>query len=72
MPAHTIEMVGKRFGRLMPIIDCGKNKRNMLQYLCACDCGESKVIAGIYLRNGRVDAYEYIRILGSPLMAIGV
>lgn len=61
MPAHTIEMVGKRFGRLMPIIDCGKNERNMLQYLCACDCGESKVIAGIYLRNGETQSCGCLR-----------
>jgi hypothetical protein len=52
MPAHIIDMVGKRFGRMMPILDCGKNSRGMYQYLCVCDCGESKVVAGIYLRNG--------------------
>lgn len=52
MPAHIIDMVGKRFGRWMPILDCGKSDSGKYQYLCVCDCGESKVVAGIYLRSG--------------------
>lgn len=48
------EMIGKVFGRLTPILECGQNSSKQYRYLCVCDCGESKVVTGSLLAQGKV------------------
>lgn len=52
--AKAKEMIGKVFGRLTPILECGKNSSGQYRYLCVCDCGESKVITGSLMLQGKV------------------
>lgn len=47
-----IEMVGKRFGKLIVISEAGKNIDGSYNYLCKCDCGNQKIINGVSLRKG--------------------
>lgn len=50
--AHTKNMIGKRFGKLTVLEAAGSNPDNSLNYLCQCDCGNTKVINGVNLRKG--------------------
>lgn len=47
-----IDLVGKRFGRLIVIEECGRDKDGKIQYLCKCDCGNETVVRGYSLKRG--------------------
>lgn len=52
-----IDLQGKRFGRLVVLRKAGfriygKLKHKFHYWLCVCDCGKQKTIAGGHLRNG--------------------
>ena len=48
---RRIEMLGKRFGRLVVLEEVEK-KNNQRMFRCLCDCGNEKIIAGSRLRGG--------------------
>jgi hypothetical protein len=48
---RTIDLTGKRFGRLTVITDNGKSSKG-IRWLCQCDCGNKKTICGSSLRGG--------------------
>jgi hypothetical protein len=45
-------IVGKIFGKLIPIKYVGKNKHGHSLWLCRCECGKEKIILGPSLKNG--------------------
>lgn len=51
-------MIGKRFGRLVVIKECGHQVKpsgqKMVVYKCRCDCGNQKVAIGSKLRLGLI------------------
>lgn len=48
------DMVGQLFGRLTVIAETDeRTKCGEVKYLCKCDCGNTKVISGTTLRNGK-------------------
>lgn len=49
--AQIISMVGKVFGKLTVIKECGADKDGSLNYLCKCACGNYKIVNGCSLRN---------------------
>ena len=49
-----IEMIGKRFGRLLVIEESKVNRHGAVMWLCKCDCGMNKIIRGAHLRNGGI------------------
>jgi hypothetical protein len=51
-----VDMIGKRFGRLVVIKQSDKRsgKRKKLMYDCICDCGNNHTVCGETLRNGDV------------------
>ncbi|MCK4528218.1 hypothetical protein KAW18_12675 [candidate division WOR-3 bacterium] len=49
---NIIDLTGKRFGRLIVKEEAGRNKQDRITWLCKCDCGNEKVIAGHDLQNG--------------------
>lgn len=49
---NAIDMVGKRFGRLIVLERAGISKDRKAMWLCQCDCGNQKVIMGKTIRNG--------------------
>lgn len=55
-----IEMLGKKFGRLIATQEIGKDK-NGYRYLFACDCGNTKEINGASVRSGYVLSCGCIR-----------
>jgi hypothetical protein len=46
------ELIGQRFERLLVISAAGKNKSKKLLWLCRCDCGVERIVAGNNLRSG--------------------
>lgn len=49
---RTIDLTGKRFGRLTVISRSGHNKSGRITWKCRCDCGKEKIICGEHLRYG--------------------
>ena len=47
-----IDMIGKRFGRLLVIEESKIRKSHDKIWLCKCDCGTSTIVRGTHLRNG--------------------
>ena len=48
-----IDMIGKKFGRLLVLNIAGRDKTGgSIKYNCVCDCGTEKVISGSSLRSG--------------------
>jgi 5-methylcytosine-specific restriction endonuclease McrA len=47
-----VEMIGKRFGRLVAIKQTGKDHKGF-RYLFACDCGKEIESRGALIRSGR-------------------
>lgn len=47
----TIDMKGKRIGRLLVIEQC-ESKNNKAMWKCKCDCGNEKIVSGQSLRRG--------------------
>jgi len=47
-----IDLVGKRFGRLVAIEDVGRNKTGRVLWSCLCDCGNTRVIKSDSLTRG--------------------
>lgn len=52
--AHKKEIIGNIYGRLMPILECGKTSSGQYRYLSVCECGTSKVITGSLMSQGVV------------------
>lgn len=48
----VIDIVGKRFGRLT-VIGRAPNKGEKTMWICKCDCGKTKVVAGCNLKAGK-------------------
>lgn len=48
----VIDMTNKKFGRLTVLKRVQNNKKREAQWLCQCDCGNTKIVPGWYLRNG--------------------
>jgi hypothetical protein len=49
-----IEMIGKRFGKLIVNKELGKNKNGHIRYLCQCDCGNICEVFGTHLRQRKI------------------
>jgi hypothetical protein len=52
MPSK-IDLMGKRFGRLLVVEEITPDKRGEFRWRCVCDCGEEKTTTGHYLRTGK-------------------
>lgn len=47
-----IDMVGKHFGRLTVIGECGRDNFGQVMWKCHCDCGNEAIVRGRSLRCG--------------------
>ncbi len=52
MAQLPIEMLGRRFGRLLVLEHAAPTWQGYRRWLCRCDCGTTKVILGAALRAG--------------------
>lgn len=50
--SRFVDLIGKRFGRLVVIEQAEKDKWGHYEWSCLCDCGREKVIRDSSLRNG--------------------
>lgn len=51
-----IEMIGKRFGRLVALECVGRDKYGALLWRCKCNCGNEIIAKGTSLRMGRTQS----------------
>lgn len=52
VPKPYIEMIGKRFGKLVVEGIAGRDNQKQLMYQCRCDCGNITKVRGYKLRQG--------------------
>lgn len=52
MGRKRLDLVGKRFGRLVVVAKAGLNKWNQQLWNCKCECGKNKIIIGNNLQKG--------------------
>lgn len=52
----VLDLVGKRFGRLVVLERAENNNEGQARWLCQCDCGNQKVVLGKCLRNGHTQS----------------
>jgi hypothetical protein len=50
---RTIEMTGRRFGRLL-VAERTENIGKQTAWMCVCDCGDTNVVRGDHLRAGLI------------------
>lgn len=47
-----IEMINKKFGKLVPISEHSTTRNGHIRYVCNCDCGNVTNVLGTHLRQG--------------------
>jgi len=52
MPRPTIDLTGKRFGKLIVLQRAGLDKGLNVLWKCQCDCGKTTIAAGTKLKSG--------------------
>ena len=58
---RRLNLVGKRFGRLVVLRFSGINKNGNSTWVCRCDCGTEKVVSGAHLQSGASTSCGCIR-----------
>jgi hypothetical protein len=53
-PKNTLNLIGQRFGKLLVIERAGSTEKGNSLWLCRCECGNEKVYAGTWLKNGSI------------------
>lgn len=53
--------IGEKLGRLTVIADAGRTEQQTKLFLCKCDCGKEKIVAGVRLRSGNVRSCGCLR-----------
>lgn len=48
----VVDLVGKKFGRLLVSRESGRDKSGQVKWLCVCDCGKEKEVLGINIKRG--------------------
>lgn len=51
---QKVEMIGKRFGRLLVLAEDKRGNGGVIYYKCLCDCGKEKVVNGVSMRRGLI------------------
>lgn len=46
------DFTGQRFGRFLVLSQAGRNARNLIQWECVCDCGNTRVVITGSLQSG--------------------
>lgn len=61
MANRVIDLVGKRFGKLVVLEKIEKGKDGKFKWLCVCDCGNNCKVDGSSLRRGQTKSCGCIR-----------
>ena len=51
--AKALDLIGKRFGKLVVVERVDNNKNGNTMWLCQCDCGKTRIALGYDLTHGR-------------------
>lgn len=67
MKGKTIDLTGEKYGKLIAIKKCGKNKSGNTLWLCKCECGKETKVCISNLRGGHTKscgcyAIEQVRL----------
>src|SRR5699024_4286809 len=60
----TLDLTGKRFGKLTCITSAGRKSKNGNYWICKCDCGEYVEIPVYHLTSGRITECNKCRANG--------
>ena len=52
--SNFVDITGKKFNRLRVIKRVENSKDNKSMWLCVCDCGNTKIVSGVCLKNNSV------------------
>lgn len=58
----TLHLEGQRFGRLVAVEQCGKDRHNRFIWRCLCDCGTLVNISGFNIKNGNTQSCGCLKI----------
>lgn len=58
---EIIDLTGQRFEKLTVIRQEGRNENGEMYWLCQCDCGNTTVVKGYYLKSGRIKSCGCMR-----------
>lgn len=61
MPAHPIDIAGRRFGRLVAVKWIGRSRRGQRLWRCECDCGKMVEVGLSALRRGHTRSCGCLR-----------
>lgn len=56
-----IDLTGQRFGR-WTVIERAENKCGKVAWLCRCDCGNTKIVNAINLKNGKTNSCGCLKV----------
>lgn len=59
---RAVEMIGRRFGRLVVVEKAGVDRWKHLTWQVICDCGETLITLGESLRNGNTTSCGCLRL----------
>jgi len=62
-----IDLIDKRFGRLIVLNHAGVNKHGSNIWNCKCDCGNIKTVTTAHLNNGHVKSCGCLKLNGACL-----
>jgi hypothetical protein len=68
MPRLLIDLVGKRFGRLL--VEARVGREGTPHWRCRCDCGKESIVAGGNLRNGHTTSCGCLRAQAAGTAAV--
>lgn len=54
MPKRIGDLTGQKFGRLTVVRFYGQDKYKKFTWMCECDCGNTSIVSGSELINGRI------------------
>ena len=61
--SKIINEIGNKYGRLTVLKETGRDKYGKALWLCKCDCGNTTIVSGVYLRNDQVKSCGCLRNL---------
>jgi len=59
--AKFIDITNQKYNNLIAIKPMGKDKHRRMLWLCKCDCGNTRIVSGMELRNGRAKSCGCMR-----------
>ena len=63
-------MVGQKFGKLLVLERAGSDNQRRALWKCQCNCGNTAIVRGAYLRNGHTISCGCERVLSRGQQAI--